>query len=296
MVSTLPFSYDYYKNRLEQALEKFLPLTSQEPSLLHQAMRYSALSPGKRLRPTLTYLVGKALGTPYEILDYPAAAIEIAHAFSLIHDDLPALDNDDIRRGIPTCHKKFDEATAILAGDALLVLAFRIVAQTPILSAERALSMVSCLTESIGSQGVIGGEFLDIQAERSIQTEDFILKISEWKTARLIQSAIMLGVLTCPTSDLLLQQQFDEYARNLGIAFQIQDDILGVKGNPSLLGKSTNSDKDHQKATLPLLKGVPFAEHIRDKHYNCAQEILLKLELPVEELITFNKKMIYREF
>ena len=229
-------------------------------------------------------------------MDYPAAAVEIVHAFSLIHDDLPALDDDDFRRGLPTCHKEFDEATAILAGDALLSLAFRILSKTPLSSSKTILKMIDCLGEFIGSQGLIGGEFLDIQAEKKIQDEACLLKISEWKTASLIQSAMTLGALTSPHYDQALGTQLNEYSRYLGIAFQIQDDILGVEGDAARLGKSTNSDKRHQKATLPLLHGIDFAKKMRNQFYEHAQDILLKANLPLEGLTRLSQKMIFRDY
>jgi len=296
MKINLPSLEAHYKSRVEQALERFLPTASQEPSGLHQAMRYSIFSPGKRLRPILTYCVGEALGASLDVLDYPAATIEMIHAFSLIHDDLPAIDDDDLRRGLPTCHKKFDEATAILAGDALLSLAFRVLAKTPLSSPETVLEMIECLGESVGSQGLIGGEFFDVQAENKRQDETCLLRISEWKTASLIQSAIMLGALTSLRCDKSLGTQLREYGRYLGIAFQIQDDILGVEGDAARLGKPTDSDRRHQKATIPLLQGVNFAKKMRDQFYEQAQDALLKTGLPLKELTKLSKKMILRDY
>lgn len=284
-----------YKNRVEQALDRFLPSVADEPSMLHEAMRYSVFSPGKRLRPFLTYCVGKALGASFDVLDYPAAALEIVHAFSLIHDDLPAIDDDDVRRGLPTCHKRFDEATALLAGDALLTLAFNVLARTPLSSPEIVIKMIDHLALSLGSTGLIGGEFLDIQAERKVQEEADLLKISEWKTASLIQGAMVLGALASPDCDEALVKPLGAWGRYLGIAFQIQDDILGVEGDPACLGKSAESDRRHQKATLPLLKGVDFAKKMRDQFYGLAQEVAINIDLPLEELRQWSQKMIFRD-
>ncbi|MFU8797867.1 MAG: farnesyl diphosphate synthase [Gammaproteobacteria bacterium] len=218
--------------RINQALIRYLPPLEKAPKRLHEAMRYAVLNGGKRLRPALVYATGESLGVPLEKLDIAACAVEFIHAYSLIHDDLPAMDNDDFRRGLPTCHKAFDEATAILAGDALQVLAFQILADAVFLSADQRIKMISTLAHACGSFGMAGGQAMDLASTGKIMTESELETLHRCKTGALIQASVALGIIISASSapSLIL------YARALGLAFQIQDDILDNDAYSQLVG------------------------------------------------------------
>lgn len=284
-----------YKNRIEKALDRFLPSAEANPEGLHQAMRYSALAPGKRLRPLLIYQIGTLLGASLDVLDYPAVAVECIHVFSLIHDDLPALDDDDLRRGMLACHKKFDEATALLAGDALFALSLDILCQTPLADPKKILRMVHFCAQATGSQGLIGGEFLDVSFEGTTPEDRALIQMSEWKTARLFEASGVLSVLSSPHGDETWIRCFQTWGRYLGIAFQIQDDILGVEGDPRKLGKSTTSDARHRKATFPLLKGVGFAKEMRNHFFDQAWQAIAVFSLPSDEIKAWTARLILGE-
>jgi farnesyl diphosphate synthase len=220
------------KNRLErinQVLEKYLPSADQEPKKLHQAMRYSVLGAGKRIRPLLVYAAGETFGVDLKQLDIPACAIELVHSYSLIHDDLPAMDNDDFRRGKPSCHKAFDEATAILAGNALFNLAFEILAQV------KNLEMITTLTKACGSFGMVGGQIIDLEENKQLTIEQ-LAHMHKLKTGALIRASIKLGALTANSIKQKQLEILNQYAQCIGLAFQIQDDILDNDGYVSLLG------------------------------------------------------------
>jgi farnesyl diphosphate synthase len=221
--------------RVESALERWLPGAGIEPERLHAAMRYVALGPGKRVRPALVYATGAALGVAPETLDGPACALELVHAYSLVHDDLPVMDNDDLRRGRPTCHRAFDEAIAILAGDALQSLAFHVLAhdRTMRLSAERRLDMIETLAQAIGSRGMAGGQALDIAAGSRELGAAELESLHIHKTGALIRASVRLGALSQPDASAQTIARFDHYAKCIGMAFQIHDDILDLVADPA---------------------------------------------------------------
>lgn len=247
-----------YLTRLEASLEYWLPPVSAPPSRLHEAMRYAVLGGGKRMRPTLTYATGEALGLAPSQLDGLAASVEFIHAYSLAHDDLPAMDDDDLRRGRPTCHKAFDDATAILAGDALQTLAFHVIAQDPRIIQDPAqrLRMVAQLATAAGSRGMAGGQAMDLDAtDRSVnlvELEDMHIH----KTGALIRASVLLACESRPSLEDDLRDRLNHFAKCVGLAFQIQDDVLDVEANTETLGKTQGADAAHNKSTYPALLGL----------------------------------------
>lgn len=240
---------------IENRLKYLLPSVEEEPQTLHEAMAYSCLAPGKRLRPILTLLCAESVGgKPEDALD-AACAIEMIHCFSLIHDDLPAIDNDELRRGVPTCHVKFGEAVAILAGDALFALAFEALAQQDA-SPDKTVQTLKVLTKAVGSFGLVGGETIDILSEGQRVSPETLDIIHNRKTASLIGASCEVGaILGGGTLDQI--QKLRTYGESIGLAFQIADDILNETGTEEQLGKSAGSDRDRQKATYPAIHGIP---------------------------------------
>jgi farnesyl diphosphate synthase len=246
--------------RVETALDRILPPVSVQPARLHEAMRYTVLAGGKRIRPLLAYAAGEALGLEAARLDHPACAVEMIHAYSLIHDDLPAMDDDDLRRGRPTCHRAFDEATAILAGDALQTLAFQALAEAPGLSSESRVGMVSALARAAGARGMVGGQAMDLEAEGTPLDLVQLENIHIHKTGALIRVSVQMGVLAHGGLDADKAERLDHYAKCLGLAFQIQDDVLDVEGDTAQIGKTAGRDQELNKATYPALVGLAEAK------------------------------------
>ena len=237
-------------------LNRALPAAELMPARLHEAMHYAVFNGGKRVRPLLVYASGECLGIAENLLDAPAAAIEFIHAFSLVHDDLPAMDNDDLRRGQPTVHRKFDEATAILAADALQPLAFSVVANTENTPADVRMKLVALIADACGSIGMTGGQSIDLAAEGKTLSAEDLEHMYSLKTGALINASV---ISACILADDLSQEQFealDNFSRAIGVAFQIKDDILDVEGETHVIGKPAGSDEGLNKATYPLLFGV----------------------------------------
>jgi geranylgeranyl pyrophosphate synthase len=223
-------------------------------------MRYSSLGGGKRLRPLLVYVAGESLGAPLEKLDAPAAAVELIHAYSLVHDDLPAMDDDDLRRGRPTCHRAFDEATAILAGDALQALAFAVLAEDANEESVAArLSMVRILARASGTAGMAGGQAIDLVSVGHRLDIKALETMHARKTGALIQGSVLLGAAAAGVTAGEEFSALESFGADIGLAFQIQDDILDVEGNPELLGKRTGADAAREKPTYPSTAGVARA-------------------------------------
>ncbi len=250
--------------RIERVLERTLALPDPGTARLHEAMRYSVLGAGKRLRPTLVYLTGEALGAPLTQLDPPAAAVELIHVYSLVHDDLPAMDDDDMRRGRPTCHRAYDEATAILVGDALQALAFAVLANEPVAAsaAPLRLEMIRVLARATGTSGMAGGQAVDLAAVGQRLSVKAIEEMHRRKTGALIQASVVLGALAAGVSGGPELAALERFGAEVGLAFQIQDDILDVEGDPRVLGKSTGADAAHAKPTYPSTVGL---EHARQR-------------------------------
>jgi len=266
-----------FRQRADRALLDFIaPLPFNEGNMV-AAMRHGALLGGKRLRPFLVYTTGQMFGVSLNNLDVPAAAVECIHAYSLIHDDLPAMDDDDLRRGQPTCHIKFGEASAILAGDALQTLAFSILADAdmPDVALRDRLAMVSELATASGAAGMCGGQSLDLEAEgRQIDLPALEL-IHRHKTGALIRAAVRLGALAAGEPGRAALPQLDRYAAAIGLAFQVQDDILDVVGETEKIGKRQGADQQHGKSTYPALLGLDSA---KAKAWDLYREALAALD------------------
>ena len=248
-----------YRERIAECLEDALPTAKIQPQRLHQAMRYAVLNGGKRIRPLLVYASGECLGVSPDKLDAAATAIELIHAFSLVHDDLPAMDDDDLRRGLPTVHKKFDEATAILAADALQPVAFEIIAQAQSISGEQRVLLVKRIAAACGSLGMTGGQSIDLAAEGGHLDKNELENMYRMKTGALIHASVMSA---CDLCDSLAPEQHDamnSFGRAIGPAFQIRDDILDVEGETHIIGKTAGSDERLEKATWPALYGIEAA-------------------------------------
>ncbi len=248
--------------RAEQTLEYYLPAPEVAPQRLHEAMRYAVLGGGKRIRPLLVYMTGEALGAAPEVLDAPAAAIELMHAFSLIHDDLPAMDDDDLRRGRPTTHRAFDEATAILAADALQPLAFSILAMHPPLRPhpEVQVQLVQLIAEACGSTGMTGGQSMDLAAEHRRLDCAEVEHLYRLKTGCLLRASVMAATCCPPGTSLETVHMLERFADAIGLAFQIRDDVLDIEGTTAQTGKSGGSDEAKGKATYPALFGLDAAK------------------------------------
>jgi geranylgeranyl diphosphate synthase type II len=225
-------------------------------------MRYATLGSGKRIRPVMCYLAGEAVGTGPAELDAPAAAVELIHAYSLIHDDLPAMDDDDLRRGRPTTHRAFDEATAILAGDALQVLAFEILATDRALTKDPAarVEIVRILAVASGTAGMAGGQALDLAAVGRRLQIDEVEEMHRRKTGALIEASVMMAAATRPQLPMRKKEALAHYARALGLAFQIVDDVLDVVGDQALVGKPVRADAAADKPTYPAIAGLAAAK------------------------------------
>lgn len=251
-----------YRARVEAALQAWLPGADIEPRALHEAMRYAVLGGGKRIRPLLVYAGGEAFGAAPAALDGPAVAVEVIHAYSLIHDDLPAMDNDDLRRGRPTCHRAFDEATAILAGDALQALAFHVLAHDPAIavSAIERVRMIDLLAIASGSRGMAGGQAIDLAAVGRALDLASLENMHRHKTGALIRASVELGALSAPGLAATELERVSDYAQRIGLAFQIQDDVLDIESDTETLGKPQGSDLAQNKPTYPQLLGLDGAK------------------------------------
>lgn len=259
---------------------------------LDAAMRYSVLGGGKRLRPVLVYAAGRALGAADVALDAPAMAVELVHAYSLVHDDLPAMDDDDLRRGQPTVHKAFDEATAILAGDALQVLAFDVLATS---AHPRLGAMVRTLAGAAGRDGMVAGQALDLAAVGGQPDVATLERIHRYKTGALIRAALRLGGLVAVAEDDPRQAALDRYGEAIGLAFQIQDDILDVIGDTAVLGKTSGADAARDKLTYPALLGLDGARAKADGLLDDALAALAPLGERSMPLAALARYMIERD-
>lgn len=269
---TLEIQLKAYADAVNDRLERLLPPANSTPAELHEAMRYSCLAPGKRLRPALCMACAESVGgSPYAVIE-AACAIEMIHCFSLIHDDLPAIDNDDLRRGLPTCHKRFGEAIAILAGDALFALAFEILSHSPG-DPGRVLSAVQVLTKATGSDGLVGGEVVDVLSEGVPIGEEKLRYIHSRKTGALMAAACEIGAILGGGKQAQIES-LRSFGQNLGLAFQIADDILNETADPETLGKAVGSDRERLKATYTALYGLERAKFLADEAAEQARSML----------------------
>ncbi|MDW6003363.1 (2E,6E)-farnesyl diphosphate synthase [Vibrio mangrovi] len=290
-------SLSAYQTRNNQQLNHWLEQLPHQNQSLIEAMRYGLLLGGKRVRPYLVYITGLMLGCEPEELDTPASAIECIHAYSLIHDDLPAMDDDELRRGQPTCHIRFDEATAILTGDALQTLAFSILAEGTL--AQHAepyrIRMIQSLAQASGAAGMCIGQALDLDAERRQVTLTELEEIHRNKTGALIRCAIRLGALSAGEKGQALLPFLDRYADAIGLAFQVQDDILDIVGDTQTLGKPQGSDYKHHKSTYPSLLGLDGAEQKAQSLLDEALQALASIPYNTDLLEQFARYVIERK-
>jgi geranylgeranyl pyrophosphate synthase len=248
--------------RMEGALAARLPSPTTVPARLHEAIRYSVLGGGKRIRPALMFATARTLGLSEDQVEAAACAVELIHVYSLVHDDLPAMDDDDLRRGRPTCHKAFDEATAVLVGDALQPLAFLLLARDPALPSSAAirLRLVEILSEASGTFGMAGGQAIDlaVQGQRVdiAQIEDMHAR----KTGAIIRASVLMAAECVPQLDERSYGALNEFATAIGLAFQIQDDLLDVLGDVTTLGKATGADRERDKPTHPAIIGIEASQ------------------------------------
>ncbi len=250
--------------RVECNLERWLPTTHTLPSRLHEAMRYATTNGGKYIRPMLVYAAGAAVGVETDMLDGPAIAVELIHAYSLVHDDLPAMDDDDLRRGQAACHIRFDEATALLAGDALQSLPFYILSHDTAMCPDPAqrLRMIESLALACGSRGMAGGQAIDLASVGKQLNLAELENMHIHKTGALIRSSVNLGALSSSSVNHATLEHLDHYAKCVGLAFQIRDDILDVEGDTKTLGKPQGSDIAQNKPTYPSVVGMKESERM----------------------------------
>ncbi len=283
-----------WRERFEQRLHSSLPSESRKPERLHQAMRYSALAGGKRIRPLLVYASSHALGQPLESLDALACSLELIHAYSLIHDDLPAMDDDDWRRGRATCHLAFDEATAILAGDALQALAFEQLAAMPTADPAISLNLMRMLACACGSNGMAGGQMLDLNAKgRDISLAE-LEQIHTLKTGALIALAVT-GPAVFAKATASQIEAITVFGQCLGLGFQIRDDILDVSGESIKTGKPSHADAARNQPTFPTLIGLPASEDRADQLLQQALKALHCIPGDTEPLLVLASQMIQRD-
>ena len=253
--------------RIEAALSLFLPASGSIPARLHDAMRYATLGGGKRIRPLLVCAAGELTGATPERLDRIACAVELIHAYSLVHDDLPCMDNDVLRRGRPTCHVEFDEATALLVGDSLQTLAFELLASEPVAEPLRQIEMIALLARASGSRGMAGGQAIGLAAVGTMLTQPELELMHALKTGALIRAAILLGALAGQPLDVDERGNLDRFAKRAGLMFQVVDDILDCTASTATLGKTAGKDDAAAKPTYVRLLGLEaardYAEELR---------------------------------
>ena len=298
MMNNYDFEHDLkdIQARINQFLEEQLNQVDTQPAPLADAMKYALLLGGKRIRPFLVYATGRMLGASMNQLDYVAAAIEAVHAYTLIHDDLPAMDNDSLRRGEPTCHIAFDEATAILAGDALQAFAFETLTNATALSAEQKVRLVHALSHAAGAQGMCLGQSLDLISEHKSVSLTELERIHNSKTAALLSAALIMGFICSPRySDKQLEQQLARYGAAIGLAFQVQDDILDIEGESSVLGKTVGADLASDKSTYPKLLGLDGAKQKAQDLYQIALSELDRIPFNSVALRALAEFIIHRK-
>ncbi|HEY6896424.1 MAG TPA: farnesyl diphosphate synthase [Rhodocyclaceae bacterium] len=261
------------QRRSEAALESRLPASSHAPARLHDAMRYAVLGGGKRVRPLLCHAAGGIFGVAGDVLDYPACAVEMIHAYSLVHDDLPCMDDDTLRRGKPTVHVQFDEATAMLVGDALQSQAFQVLAESPV-GAERAVSMLHLLAQASGSRGMAGGQAIDLAATGQNLGLTELEFMHVHKTGALIRAAVLMGAHCGEASEVQLKA-LTHFANRVGLLFQVVDDILDSEASTATLGKTAGKDAAQNKSTYVSLLGLAAA---KDKAHELQQDAHQALE------------------
>lgn len=283
-------------HRVDGLLKAHIAALPDHAPSLKLAMQYALLMGGKRIRPFLVYAVGEMLGVSQTDLDPAAIALEAIHAYSLVHDDLPAMDNDDLRRGHPTCHIQFDEATAILAGDALQTLAFEILCNSslsPSLEHKR-IELIRLLSMAAGYQGMCGGQAMDLAATNKFINQTELETLHNKKTGALLIAAVEMAAELAPNLPSGNRVQLLNYARAIGLAFQVQDDILDVIGESKVLGKPQGSDQDQNKSTYPAMLGIEGATAYLHELHQQALQALVALPYNTRVLQSFTDFIIHR--
>ena len=287
-----------YQKRVDSALDKYLPSDDPPEHNLAEAIRYCVIGGGKRIRPAMVYAAGEAMGVSTDLLDIPACAVEMIHAYSLIHDDLPAMDDDDLRRGRATCHKAFDEATAILAGDALQALAYEILAKDDHkeLTPEHRIDMLSLLTEASGAHGMAGGQAVDLASVGKQLNLEQLEHMHRLKTGALIRASILLGGMCKQDISQDEVAMLSDYAQCIGLSFQIQDDILDVISDTETLGKPQGSDEAQEKPTFPAILGLEASKKLAQEQHQKALKILQPLGEQADSLRLLSTYIVERQF
>ena len=293
-MKTIEETLTQYTNRVNQQLKNCLPEESKPPTELHQAMHYAVLNGGKRVRPALVYATGESLGVDLEELDACACSVELMHCYSLVHDDLPAMDNDDLRRGLPTCHKAYGEATAILAGDAIQALAFSILANDKAPNGQ-SIKMIRLLANSSGSTGMAGGQAIDLASVDLALSKNEILHMHRLKTGALIKASVLMAVTASEPKDSNSINCFSKFAEHVGLAFQIRDDILDIQADTEVLGKPQGSDAALNKPTYPSVVGLENAEQYTNVLLEQALNEISRLDSRAHNLREISKYMVQRE-
>ena len=287
-----------WRLRMESALAARLPEADVVPARLHEAMRYSVLGGGKRIRPALVFATARAVGLTEDEVEAAACAIELVHVYSLVHDDLPAMDNDDLRRGRPTCHKAFDEATALLVGDALQPLAFQLLARDPKLPASSAvrLRLIDMLAQAIGTLGMAGGQAIDLAVQGLPLDIGQVEDMHARKTGAVIRASVLMAAECAPPLDQNLYGALSRFANAVGLAFQIQDDLLDVTGDASMLGKATGADASRVKPTHPAVIGISASQQRVRLLHNQAIHALLPFGERAESLRSLAHWLLSRQY
>ncbi|CUB04857.1 (2E,6E)-farnesyl diphosphate synthase [Marinomonas fungiae] len=274
---------------LDQTLSDYAPANG-----LQEAMRYSLFNGGKRVRPMLTYAVAQLFDEPNELTDACAAAVESIHAYSLIHDDLPAMDDDDLRRGKPTCHIQFDEATAILAGDALQTYAFELLCQEKLNQASTQLAVINTLQQASGRLGMVTGQMIDLSNVNKEMTLEELELMHRHKTGAIIRAAVRMGAQSVGVTNTDQLQALDNYAAAIGLAFQVQDDIIDITSDTQTLGKTQFSDADANKPTYPKLLGLEGAQALAKRLHDDAIEQVMSFGPKATPLVELANYIIAR--
>ena len=285
----------YRQTRIEQSLASHLSFDTKElsSSKLIEAMRYSTLNGGKRLRAMFVYAAGEVLGADPKLLDYPASAVEMIHAYSLVHDDMPVMDNDDLRRGKPTCHRAYGEATALLTGDALQSLAFETLCKSP-LSPQQQISMIKVLASYSGVKGMAGGQAIDLESVGQGLTVDALEKMHGLKTGALIQASLQMGALASQSVTDNILNKLTKYGAYLGLAFQVHDDVLDVTSDTNTLGKKQGADIALDKPTYPALLGLEAARQKSAELIDKSLAILEELPYDTQALADLSQYIVQR--
>ncbi|KQT43991.1 MULTISPECIES: polyprenyl synthetase family protein [unclassified Methylophilus] len=282
-ISLFPFEpwATIHQQQVEDALARVMPSEETSPSRLHSAMRYAVLGGGKRVRALLSYAAAELVRAPAKSTDAAAVAVELIHAFSLVHDDMPCMDDDDLRRGKPSCHKQYGDATALLVGDALQSLAFQTIADT---NAPQALKQVQILAQATGSRGMCGGQSIDLQSTGQLLTRNELETMHQYKTGALIRAATLLGAYAAESTSEAHISLLNQYSENMGLAFQVVDDILDATADTQTLGKTAGKDALQEKSTYVSLLGIEEANALVKRLYEQTLQLLAGFDKQADPL------------